>query len=121
MRVRRQDADGDYTFGQGSANFLINSSAEVAQTILTRLRLFEGEWYLDETAGTPWNQSVLGKSTKNMYDMVIQQRIATTSGVSVNGIQEYASTLDKTTRRLTVTATVQTIFSAEPVKIEVVL
>jgi hypothetical protein len=61
MRYRREDDDGDYTFGQGDDTWLINSPEAVAQAIKTRFELWYGQWFLDTTEGTPWIQSVLGK------------------------------------------------------------
>lgn len=39
MRYRVLSPTGDYTFGQGPGEFLVNSPAAVAQAIGTRLRL----------------------------------------------------------------------------------
>jgi hypothetical protein len=61
MRYRREDADGDYTFGSGDDTWLINSPEAVAQAVKTRFELWYGQWFLDTTEGTPWIQSVLGK------------------------------------------------------------
>ncbi len=50
MRYRAWDANGDYTFGQGSKNFLVNSPQCVAQAVVSRLRLQLGEWFIDTSA-----------------------------------------------------------------------
>lgn len=39
MRYRREDDDGDYTFGQGDDTWLVNSPEAVAQAIKTRFAL----------------------------------------------------------------------------------
>jgi hypothetical protein len=49
MRYRREDDDGDYTFGQGDDTWLINSPEAVAQAIKTRFELWYGQWFLDTT------------------------------------------------------------------------
>ncbi|OZO80851.1 hypothetical protein CG700_28170, partial [Escherichia coli] len=54
MRYRREDADGDYTFGQGDDTFLIDSPECVAQAVKTRFELWRGQWFLDLTEGTPY-------------------------------------------------------------------
>jgi hypothetical protein len=64
MRYRREDDDGDYTFGQGDDTWLINSPEAVAQAIKTRFELWYGQWFLDTTEGTPWIQSVLGNNAR---------------------------------------------------------
>jgi hypothetical protein len=42
MRYRREDDDGDYTFGQGDDTWLVNSPEAVAQAIKTRFLLWYG-------------------------------------------------------------------------------
>jgi len=119
MRYRALDASGDYQFGQGSANFLIDSPAAVAQSVLTRLRLLQGEWFLDVTEGTPWLQEVIGYGTKSLYDMAIRQRVLDTEGVT--SIDAYLSNLDPRSRHLSIAMTITTQFSAQPARIVVVL
>jgi hypothetical protein len=108
MRYRALDANGDYSGGRGGGNFLINSPACVAQSVLTRLRLWQGEWFLDITEGTPWLQQVLGKFSKPIYDLAIKTRVLGTQGVT--GIVNYSSTRDDVTRKLTVQMTINTQF-----------
>jgi|SRR6516162_3153437 len=115
MRVRALDANGDYTFGQSAANFLVNSNGAVAQNVQTRLLLWEGEWYLDVSAGTPWLQQILGAHTRPLYDAAIQERVLSTPGV--NSIEKYGSALDPATRALAVTMTISTAFGQTAVQI----
>lgn len=106
MRVRKQDANGDYVWGNQQSDFWINAPDGVAQAIQTRLALFVGEWFLDVTDGTPWTTQVLDKYTKDQYDAAIQDRILGTPGVIQ--ITNYSSSVNTTTRALTVSATVNT-------------
>lgn len=108
MRYRALDAAGDYTFGRSGANFLVNSPSCVAQSVMTRLQLWEGEWFVDQTEGTPWLQEILGKTSKPIYDLAIRTRVLDTAGVT--GIDNYSSTLDDVTRKLAVAMTVTTQF-----------
>lgn len=101
-------ADGDYQFGQGSSNFLVNSPACVAQSVQTRLALWQGDWFLDVTEGTPWREQVLGKGRQSLRDLAIQSRILETPGVT--SIQDYQSQVDPITRLMTVTVVVNTEF-----------
>jgi hypothetical protein len=113
MRYRALDANGDYTIGQGSANFLINSPACVAQSVRTRLNLWLGQWFLDQTVGMPWLTDVIGKNTGPLYDVAVQQYILATQGVSQ--IQGYSSSLNRVTRKLTINITnLITIYGATP-------
>lgn len=124
MRVRKLSASGDYTFGQSQANFYVNQALGVGQKVETRLRLFEGEWFLDQNDGTPWYQDVFGVRSNPTYDLAIQARILTTFGVQ--GIVSYSSALTPNViengvpaRHLSVKAQIMTIYSAQPVTVEV--
>lgn len=115
MRYRALSPDGDYTFGQGRANFLADSPACVAQSVLTRLLLWQGEWFVDTTEGTPWLTQILSanlKNTKPLYDRAIRTRVLQTPGVT--GIADYSSDLDDQTRALTVTMVIDTAYGRLP-------
>ncbi|KVE37668.1 hypothetical protein [Burkholderia sp. BDU5] len=114
MRYRKLDADGDYVFGGGDADFLVNVPEAVAQAVQTRLRLLRGEWFLDTTVGMPWATDVLGKYTSGTYDAAIRQCILGTQGVTE--ITNYSSSVDSETRKLSVTATINTIYGDTTVK-----
>lgn len=108
MRYRREDNNGDYTFGQGDDTWLVNSPETVAQAVKTRFELWYGQWFLDTTDGTPWIQSVLGKQKPEVYNLAIRQRILETRGV--NQITEFSSTINTSSRRVVFTATISTIY-----------
>ena len=116
VRYRSEDDDGDYTFGQGDDSWLVNSPEAVAQAIKTRFLLWYGQWFLDTTEGTPWIQSVLGKQRPETYNLAIRQRILETQGVS--SITAFNTTVDGRTRRVTFTATVETIYGTTTVTSE---
>lgn len=116
MRYRREDDDGDYTFGQGDDTWLINSPETVAQAVKTRFLLWYGQWFLDTTEGTPWIQSVLGKQKPETYNLAIRQRILETRGV--NSIQSFDTTLNTSSRRVVFTATIDTIYGTTTVTSE---
>lgn len=108
MRYRKLDASGSRVFGGGQSSFWINQPEAVAQAILTRLRLLQGSWFLDITAGVPWATQILGKGTTSTYDAVLRAAILGTEGV--NSMISYSSSL--VGRSLTVNATVDTIYGA---------
>lgn len=120
MRYRALSETGDYTFGAGPANFLVNLPATVAQSVLTRLRLWQGEWFLDVTVGTPWLQQILGTGKgKALRDLAIQTRVLQTVGVT--GINTYESIIDPVTRKMSVKMMITTIYGNSLEPIEVVL
>ena len=98
MTVRRLDEDGDLAMGQ--VKLLTGyAAAEVAQNVVTRLKFFLGEWFLDTSDGTDWFGSVLGKgSAMASRESVIRRRILLTPGCA--GMTAFA------TRELTVSATI---------------
>jgi hypothetical protein len=108
MRYRKLDAAGDYTFGNSGADFFVNSAEAVAQAVMTRLKLWRGEWFVDPRDGTPWLEQITGAHNQGVRDMAIKQRILQTPGVLA--ITQYHSSLDPVTRKFAVTATVRTVF-----------
>lgn len=108
MRYRKQDENGDYTFGNGLNNFHIDNVDAVAQAIDTRLKLWVGEWFADVSDGTGWSQAILGKHSQNLYELTLRQRVLDTQGVI--SIQEFQSVLEPNTRSLVVTMVVETVY-----------
>ncbi|PHM55135.1 hypothetical protein [Xenorhabdus sp. KK7.4] len=104
MRYRRQDANGDYSFGQGDNTFLIDSPETVAQAVKTRLDLWRGDWFLDVEEGTPYREAVLEKNYTSA--LALEERILDTEGVT--GILALDAIRDPNTRKITITATINT-------------
>lgn len=109
MTVRRIDpVAGDIVT---SGVQFISEREEIAQTIATRLRLFLGEYFRNTNDGTPWFESILGKSgTLTNRDAALKQRINQTEGVQQ--IIEFNSDYDPVTRVYSVTGQVLTEFGA---------
>ncbi|MGA3827401.1 hypothetical protein [Pseudomonas chlororaphis] len=108
MRYRKLDANGDYTFGHQQADFLRDSPETVAQAVSTRLKLDQGEWFLDKTEGMPWKTQVLGERTTATRDSAVQKRVLGTQGVTQ--IASYESEFDSETRKFTPTVTIDTTY-----------
>ena len=117
MRYRKLSATGDYMFGNGQADFLVNSPETVAQAVQTYLRLFLGEWYLNVNDGTPWLEGVLGYNSKEQADQTL---ISTILGIQgVQNISNWESTQDPTTRKYTsISAVVDTIYGQTQLQME---
>jgi hypothetical protein len=118
MRYRALGSNGDSTFGSGSSPFLINSPAAVGQAVLTRLWLIQGEWFLDTSAGTPYIGQIVGRSVAT-YDYAIKTRILGTQGVE--SLAEYSSELNQATRKVTVNATINTIYGVTTISTQLQL
>jgi hypothetical protein len=113
MRYRALSPTGDYTFGQGPSEMLVDSPDAVAQAVQTRLQLWEGEWFLDLTEGTPYESKILGTNRQDTHDQAVQERILGTQGAA--SIAEYASVTDSD-RNLTINATVNTVYGATTIQ-----
>lgn len=106
------------TFGQSALNFLVNSPAAVAQSVATRLRLWEGEWFLDLTAGTPYWQQILAQKNLGLATAAVRERIASTPFVT--GISNFSVSFNGETREFVVTGVVSTDFGQAPISIVMV-
>lgn len=116
MRYRKLDENLDYTFGKGRNNFWVNVPDAPGQAVLTRLKLEQGQWFLDRSEGTPWNTSVLGKYTGDVRDPVIRTRILQTQGVRF--LLNYSSSLNRETRGFDVVVVIDTIYGrSQPTKV----
>jgi hypothetical protein len=115
MKYRQLSSSGDYTFGMGGGNFYQDVPAAVAQAVMTRLKLFEGEWFLDTTYGTPYDSQILGAGTISTYDAAIQQVILETQGVA--SIATYTSGVDPRTRAAAVNCAINTQYGQAQIAI----
>lgn len=84
-----------------------NGTNPVLQDILQNLRMFLGEWFLDNTQGVPWLQQIFVKGTTQAdIDAAIQAAILSTTGVTA--LTSYGSQLNAASRSLAVTFSVKT-------------
>lgn len=97
MRYRKLSATGDYTFGQGALNFLVNTPETVGQVVQTGLLLWIGEWYLDNSVGIPYIQGVVGKHSKDQADLTLKTQILGMQGVVA--LNNFQTILDPITRK----------------------
>lgn len=107
MHYRKLDANGDMVFGRGRDDYLSGEEA-VAQSVLTRLRLWRGEWYLDTEEGTPYPAEVLGKDTEASSIAALQSRVLDTLGVK--RIVEIGASHDPDMRKASISMTLDTIY-----------
>ncbi len=111
--VRALSPTGDYTFGQGNQNYLRDTPAAVAQACLTRLLLWEGEWFLDLTEGTPWWQQVLAQKNIGLATTVLRERILGTP-FAVN-ILNFSVVFNNDLRTFSITGILVTAFGQIPI------
>jgi hypothetical protein len=109
--VRKLDANGDPMYGHGPADFISNIDA-VAQIIMTKLKLFQGEWWENLSEGTPMFQSILGVAgagkRPGAIALILKNRIL--QAPYTTGVSQIATSFNATSRAFSFTCTVQTIF-----------
>lgn len=113
---RKETAAGDYSFGNQLNDFWIDVPEAVAAAVKSSLLLWLGEWYLDNTVGTPYMQGILGPYSQQIADTTIQNQIMQVEGVT--DIASYSSTLDESTRAMSVQATIDTEYGTTEVDIQ---
>lgn len=107
MSVRALNLNGDWTFGQGTSNYL-SGNAAVAQSIQTRLLSFLGDCFFDQGAGLNWF-TYLG--SKNQIEMNLAVSAVILNTANVTGINQLSIVLNDTTRNLTISYNVTTTYS----------
>lgn len=116
MRVRKLAANNDFSFGNGQLDYYFNVPAAVGQNVETGLMLWQGEWYLDTSLGTPYVAGVLGKTTQAVADGTIQNQVVNTEGVT--DISSYSSSVNDQTRHMDIQVSVDTIYGPTQVQID---
>lgn len=118
MKYRKLTATGDYSFGNNAQDFITDAQA-VAQAVQTRLHLLRGEWWETPEDGLPLFQSILGVSNteknKQTADLLIQQRILGTTGVTE--INNYISVVDGVSRTFTISCDINTVYGLATVEV----
>jgi hypothetical protein len=111
------DASGDPIMNPAAS---LRDAAAVRQAILTRLLLFQGEWWEDLNEGTPYFQKILGvRATPNNQQIMAQVLAARITGTPyVSAVQNVAVAFDPRTRKFSFSAKVQTTFGLVDVSFE---
>jgi hypothetical protein len=103
----RLNAAGDLDVTNGVLSLTNDANGETtAQRVRTRLRLFKGEWFLDNTQGIDYfGQALVKNPDLAAVQSLIKNAILTTPGVL--SIIAYTQALDPKTRVLAVSCTIQ--------------
>lgn len=94
--------------GDIATDFAIERGDEdIRQRVIQRLRFFQGEWFLDKRAGTPWFQRVLARYAPiGIVTTIITDTIASVDGVIE--VSEVESSINRETRRFDFRAKIKT-------------
>lgn len=107
MIVRALDGNHDWTFGKGKNNYLSANKA-IVQNIDTRLNSFLGDCFFALDAGLDWF-NLLGSKDQLALELAVRAVILNTDDVT--GIVSLNINLVHSTRAITMTYTVNTIYS----------
>lgn len=108
MIVRALDALGDWTFGKGRNDYFANNAA-IIQNIATRLNSYLGDCFFALDAGIDWF-NLLG--TKNPQALELAVRAVILNTVGVTSLVDVLISVDETSRKINMTYTVETVYSA---------
>jgi hypothetical protein len=106
--LRLSTADHDL-FVDAADLVLVAGADEVAQHLGVGLRLFRGEWYLDETAGVPYYQRffVTAPNTRTIETTLRQELLG---DPDVDSLPEFSLELDRGSRKLGVEFVAESVF-----------
>lgn len=110
MLTRRLTDSHDMSFGTGIADYSTEAEA-CAQNVKTRLLLLMGEWFLDTGTGVPYlNDIMIRPANMPVVESIIKKTIIETEGVAT--MTDFQMSVDRNTRRLSIQATVTTIYGS---------
>lgn len=107
MRVSGLDEDGDWRFGRGLAVYISRSDA-VRQNVVTRLRSFRTDFFLDVDANIDWIDLLGRKGTREEILRAVERVTLSTDGVTT--INQLDIEVKTSTRKATIMLTFGTIF-----------
>lgn len=108
MIFRGLDSSGDWQFGQGYGSYAHGQSA-VLLNVKTALLTFLADAFWNATFGIDWINLLGTKGTQNAILASVRQMIAQCEGVT--GISAVSFSANTQTRRMTIQATVSTVYS----------
>lgn len=99
MSDLKLNESGDLEFIDGELTLFSDKDAFIAQSVKIRMKTFFGEWYLNNTLGVPYFQTILKKGVdKSVVDSLFRKVINETVGVK--SITSFSSSIDNYTYSL---------------------
>ena len=91
MRIRKNDKDGDWVFGNSSATLYVDNGLAVAQKIKTRLLEWVDDCFFNRSAGIDYRVRMGQRGQRALLDEDIRRIIVETEEVVL--LSEYNSSL----------------------------
>ena len=107
MRFRNLDSDGDWTFGRGKQNYVVDTRA-IAVDVKTRIQSWVGDCFFAQDEGVKY-PTYLGRSDIELLSDDMRRVIVQTDGVAE--ITDFLISLNE--RTFEATYRILTIFSEE--------
>lgn len=107
MRVSGLDKDGDWRFGRGLASYISRGDA-VRQNVVTRIKSFRSDFFLDVDACIDWIDLLGRRETKEEIMRAIERVTLATDGVTT--ITKLEIEVKTSTRNATIMLAFGTIF-----------
>lgn len=80
---------------------IVRGAHAVGQHVRQRVKTFEGEWFLDDTAGLPWFDEIMGKQyNPALSEAVVKAEILDTPAVTE--VTSFSVGFDRDLRRLNI-------------------
>lgn len=106
MIFRSVDSNGDWTFGQGLANYLTDEKA-IEKNIATAFKCFFGDAFWNNTFGIDWINLLGTKNTQATIQLQATNLLSSSYGV----VQVNSVSTKLVGRNLTLTYNISTIYS----------
>lgn len=110
MRVSGLDEDGDWRFGRGLAAYISRGDA-IRQNVVTRLKSFRSDFFLDIDANIDWIDLLGRRDTKDEIMRAVERITLATEGVTT--ITKLEIEVKTSTRNATIMLAFGTIFDDE--------
>lgn len=110
MKIRNTDGNGDWHFGHGRQDYLVDDRA-INLNLNSRLRSFLNDCFWSMGFGIDWWNLLGGKNPTAQVGIILQCRTMIANSYGVVRINTVDATTDARTRRLTVAYSIDTIFT----------
>lgn len=107
---RSLDTTGDWVFGGGRSSYATGNTA-IQMDIKTALQIFMGECFWDTAFGVDWWNLLGGKNPSAQASIILQVRTVILGVVGVTQINSVSVSQNSTSRTLSISYSINTIFS----------
>jgi len=110
MRVAGITSEGDWIFGRNKASYKTKSKA-ISQNVVTRLRSFKNDWFLDVEAGIDWVDILSSKGNTGEIKIAVEKSVLQTVGVK--SISKLEIEEDRKNRAISIIINYNDVFDVE--------